>query len=306
MIKTWVENNFNAVLLICAALGFLIPGLEATPKVLPVVFLSIVMVFSCTNISLEELKSISIKDAAFFYVMRFCLMPVLLYVMSVQLVPKYAEAILLLSLMPVGMSSTGIVNTFSGNPTLSLSATVVTNLLTPIHVPLACFVLAGQNVNLDMGEMFITLLFTVVVPIALYFGILRRFEPLKNQLKNNARAANTILIGLVITVVFGLQKQFFMNNITVAIEAFIIGLILYSIYYAIGWLFAAKMNVTDRKTYALCSGINNNALSSAIAFLYFSPVTVVFTVVTEIPWVLAISGFRRFLNGVEKKSVTIK
>ena len=62
-VKNWIEEHFNAALLICAFLGLVLPELSHIPDFLPIVFLAIVMTFSCSSISVAELKRINVKDA---------------------------------------------------------------------------------------------------------------------------------------------------------------------------------------------------------------------------------------------------
>ena len=119
---------------------------------------------------------------------------------------------------------------------------------------------------------------------------------LKMLLVDYSRAVSTLLIGLIITIVFGLQRDFIFVHLDVVSIALLVSATLYVIYYAAGWLFAWRMNHKDRAACAICSGVNNNALSTGLALLYFSQTTIIFTILTEITWTVAIAVFKKFLS----------
>jgi predicted Na+-dependent transporter len=294
--RAWVEQHFSFILLAGVAAGLFLPGIDDLPPVTPIILISLVMFFSCAKVSLQELREIH-KGAAFLFVpARFILLPALLYLLAEAYLPHYAMGVLLIALMPVGVASTAIANLTGGNGSLTLSATVLSNALPPLFVPVMLWALSGESVALDTLSLFRTLALSVFVPSALYFGAVRRHTRLKLWVKRESQAASTLLLGCMATSVIALQRHYILNNLDEVVLGLLVTGGLYLVLYLAGWLYSLRMDSRDRRSYAICSGVNNIALSAGLAALYFSAHTTVFTVIGEITWILAVACFKRVVE----------
>lgn len=291
--KSFVENNFNTVMLLGLLAGIFLPGLEKLPEYTAIVIISAVIFLSCSKVSADDIKTIDKKSALGFYLFRFVLFPIVAYYVAKLTIPDYAIGILLVSLMPAGVSSTAFANIMGGNPSFALSATVITNALAPLTIPLIVFLTVGQHIEIDILSLLITLCLSVFAPALLYYFVIRKITSAKSWVKKEAQFYSIILIGLMIAVVVALQKDMFFNAPGTVLLTVVVGCLLFLSFYVVAWFYPTKSTLRDRKTYAICSGANNIALSAGIAVLYFSPLTILFCVLGEIPWILTIALFEK-------------
>jgi BASS family bile acid:Na+ symporter len=195
--------------------------------------------------------------------------------------------------MPVGATATAVASICDSNPSFALKATIITHILAPLTVPLIIWAVAGQYIEFDILNMLKTLLITIFAPSILYFLFVEKRPSWKKWVTNEAQFYSIVLTGIMIAVVVALQRHFFFSDITLVSYSVIIGCILYFCFYACAWFFPTVKSIQDKKAFAICSGVNNIALSAGLAALYFSPLTVLFRALGEIPWVLSVAAFKK-------------
>jgi predicted Na+-dependent transporter len=195
--------------------------------------------------------------------------------------------------MPIGAASTAIAGMTGGNPTLTLLATIFTNLLAPFFIPLLIWSVSGTSVELHSDALFFTLAACIFFPAIAYATLKKIIPQAHGTVKHYAQFMITVLLSAMVASVVAYRRDyFFLHGMqSIIIFAYVCGL--YLLFYAIGWFYAMRHPLPLRCTYAISSGVNNIALSAALAVLYFSADTVVFTVLGEIAWVVAISAFKR-------------
>lgn len=294
--KLFIENNFNIILLMSVVIGLVLPGLEHFPKSTAMILISSAIFFSCSRVSIDELKNVNIKSAIVFYVIRFLLLPIPIYYTALYFVPEYALGVLLIALVPVGASAAAVAVVSRANASLSLSATVITNALAPFVMPALIYMLGGSGMEINVIDLLITLSFAIFLPSFLYFGIVRRVEKLKSFVRRESQLFSILCIGAMMAAVTALEKDYILNNIGQVGYISLIGCILFAALYGIAWIFSLRMNVSDRKTYMICSGVNNTGVGAGLALLYFSPATILFVIVAEVPWALGLMAFKIYAD----------
>jgi bile acid:Na+ symporter, BASS family len=296
-VKYWIEGNFTAVLILGVLAGLFAPLFDRAPDISAILCIAIVIFFSCTKVDWSALRSCDVGAATLFYGVRFIALPAVLYAIALPLIPDFAVGVLLVSLMPAGASSTAMAHMVGGNTALALSSTVITNALAPLSVPLMVMLCAGQHLEIDAVQMCITLCLSVFVPAMLYFGVAARIAPVRTWTTHNAQVCSILLLGLMAAFVVGMRRSTFFETPATVLLTFAIGCGLYALLYTIGWWYAQQRNMAlpEQKTYAICSGTNNIALSAALAVLYFSPSTVLFAVTGEVAWVAGVAAFKRWV-----------
>lgn len=293
-----IVDNFNFVLLLSIVVGLFFPGLEHAPKSSAMVLISAAIFFSCSRVSMDELRTIKVKSALLFYIVRFVLLPLPIYGAALYFVPEYAFGVLLVSLAPVGASATAVSGLCKANASLALSSTIVTNALAPLVIPMVLFFIGSSSgsVQINIADLFITLGGAIFLPAFLYFGIIRRFEVLKLYVRSQAAFMSTICIAGMMAAVTALEKEYIFAHYGQVFFLCVIGLILFFFLYFIAWVFSMNMSFTERKTYMVCSGVNNTGLATGLAILYYSPQTILFTIVVEIPWTIGLMVFMRYAD----------
>jgi predicted Na+-dependent transporter len=294
MVRKIIIDHFNLVLLLSILFGLVTPGLEYAPKSSAMILISMAIFFSCSRVSMQELRQIKISAALAFYVVRFVLFPI--YWVAKALIPDYAMGIFLVALAPVGASATAAASICGANSSLALSSTIITNALAPLIMPLLIYYIGGSAVDINIQNLCITLGLAIFLPAFVYFAIVRRIEPLKLWVRTESQFFSTLCIAGMMAVVTAMEKDFIMKNLGQVTILCGIGLILFLVLYGVAWLYAWKMSFTDRKTYMVCSGVNNTGISTGIALLYFSPATILFSIVVEIPWTLGLIAFKRYAD----------
>ena len=292
--KTFIQNNFNLMMLVGVLAGLFMPGLEMLPKETAIVVTAFIIFFSCSKVSLNEVKEIDKTTAALFYAFRFLLFPTVAFYIALQVIPDYAVGVLLISLMPAGVTSTAVTNICKGNTSFALSATIITHILTPLTVPVLIMLIAGQHIEINTLNMFITLCLAVFIPAICYFLGADKKPRVRNWIKSEAQFYSIILTSANVGIVIALQRSYFFTELDTVLWAIVIGMVLFFSFYAVAWLYPSKLSLRDRKTYAICSGVNNIALAAGISVLYFSPFTILLCVLGEIPWVIGVAIFERF------------
>lgn len=295
-VRGLIERNFNAVMLIGLACGLFLPGLENVPTYAPLVFIAIVIFLSCNSLSLDDFKKIRLRDALYFYGLRFIALPVAVYYMFLYLLPDYAMGFFLIALMPTGIAAAAIAKVVGANSTLALSATVVTNALVPLMIPVMVLAVAGDRIAIDQLSLFQSLFLTVIIPPLLYFFAARRVRMIKDVIRREGQWIIFLLIGAMCASVAALRRDFFFSNGEAAIIAICIGLALFILFYVVGWFYGHVRKNDESRSYSVASGVNNIGLSAGIAILYFSPMTVLVTIVGQVPWILGVALFKRYAD----------
>ena len=288
MIKHFVVHHFNAVLALSVLIGLCVPGLEHLPKASAMVLISGAIFFSCSTVTMDEIRGVNIKHAALFYLVRFILLPIPIYYAALYTVPDYAVGVLLVALVPVGASATAVAALTKANPSLALSATIVTNALAPFTMPVLIYVLIQSDIDINLTKLFITLGLSIFMPAFLYFAVVRRFERLKLHIRSDSHFYSTLCIAGMMAAVVALEKDYILSNLWEVAAMIGVGCVLFAALYIAAWGFARNMRSADLKTYMVCSGVNNTGISAGLALLYFSPVTILFVIIAEIPWTIGL------------------
>jgi len=296
MVRDFLVNNFNIVVIICVILGLIIPGLEHLPKSSAMFLISTGIFFSCSNVSINELRHINIKSAIKFYVVRFLLFPVPIYYLALYLFPEYALGVLLVLLAPVGVSATALSGMLKANTSLVLSATVITSMLVPLIMPLIILYLVGSEIEIDVLTLFIPLGLGIFVPIFMYFGIVRRFNRAKSWVKRESELLSSLSVAVMLGIVTASQKEHIFSNVDGLFLVLAIGFVLFAFIYGIAFLFSFRMTFYERKTYMICSAVNNTPLIAGISVMYFSAETTMLCVLIEVPWIVTTILLKRYVD----------
>ncbi len=296
IIRTFIETHFGALLLLAFVLGLTVPGIEATPKNVILLLQATIILFACSKIRIADFRDFRARDVGGFYILRFILLPILMFYLAAIFAPDYKYALLLLGTMPCGATLPAMMSILGGNPALGLTATTISGLLSPFVVSVIFAMFSTMGLKLDIYGMFQTLFIVIFCPVLLYFGLLRRFEPLKLKMRENASMMAIVLIFGVIMIVVAYQRERFFQEPWFFTEAFIVGTIAYFIYYAMGWFLFKNRDRSTRISYSLMGGNNNIALGISLAALYFPEKEMFILVVWEILWIMGVTLFQLYVK----------
>ncbi len=112
----------------------------------------------------------------FISLMKMIGIPLIAFVFLRYIPEDYRTAVMLLAATPSAMATPGLLLVLNGNIKLGMIISVITNLITPITLPLVLLYSIGVNVQLDVLHMMIFLGIIVFLPFLLAF-LSRKFLP---------------------------------------------------------------------------------------------------------------------------------
>lgn len=287
--KAWIENNFGWVLILGGLIGFAVPSIGDSANYIIILLVASLVYFACPSVKCEELLNVDIFQIGVFSLLRYAIFPIVLYYIALMIVPDYAIGVLLLSLMPAAMAVASLSMISGGRPSLAIAITVISSFLVPAIVP-AMFAFLGHQVDVNEFALFFTLAFVVFAPFAMYFYGLGRIKAHRNWVKDKGKAGSIIGVALILLVVVSSYKQTLLSNPSPLLEGTIIMTVLFALYYAFGFIFSSFMPKDQEVAYVYSSGAINNGLAIGLSFIYFSPETTFFIVISEIVWCVYVAA----------------
>lgn len=301
-IRTFAETHFNWILMSAFLIGMVAPGLDKVPPEFIVYGTGAIIFLACARISIKELEAVDIFTIGGFSLVRFIMLPFVVYFAAMLVVPDLAIGSFLLALMPAGVAVAVLTAITAGNVALGLSLTIVSSLLAPFVVPSA-FAMLGHMIHIDLFDMFKALVMMVFFPIGLYFGLARPIKPVKKAIRDNGKFISIILMVSLTAVIVAQKRDVFFEDPWFVFESLAVLSALFFVFYASAWVLAFKAGDAERIAYTYGSGAMNNNLGIALAYLYFDGKTAIFLILSEVIWVLAMSTFQTWLKGRNKVAV---
>lgn len=289
-----LQRQFGVALLASFGLGLLLPAVgDLHPWVIPAL-LSCILFLACARITQTDLAALALRDVAGFYVARFLAVPAALYLFGLWFWPDAAAALMLLGLVPAGVTTAAIAGILGGNPAIALSVTAVSTLLAPLMIPLA-FLLVGEA-SVDPTAMGGTLLVILVVPAVLYLGIARRSDRLVAGLREVGPLLSVGLICTIALLVSNGQQARILADPSALLGSGLFGALVYALLYALGALWGHASAGREQIGWTLSGGNNNIVLGLTLALLYLAPEDVVRFVAWDLAWICGLSAIQPVLG----------
>ncbi len=176
------------IVLIVAAVSLFFPKTVSFLKTSYVNYLLMIVMFGMgLTLKLEDFKVIFTrpKDIIIGVIAQFTIMPFLAFLLSIvfKLPPELAVGVILVGTCPGGTSSNVMTYLANGDVALSVGMTSVSTILAPFATPLLTLIYAGQKVNVNAVNMFISIVQVVILPIVLGFVINKFFYKFTNSIK---------------------------------------------------------------------------------------------------------------------------
>ncbi len=295
-----LDKYFSVALIFSCIIGLFLPGLEKIPSPFIAVLLSLIIYLSCFHINISEFYKLKISSILIFYILRFLLLPILLFYCAGLIVPSDSIALFLFSLMPAGISSSAFVTIFNGNVVLSFALLIVSTLLTPFVTPLLLKQFTHSVIEIKTIDVFFTLSLTIFIPI-IVFMLTRNVKLLKSVLLEKGKSISIVVTLFLTTVVIGQQRLAILENPMSMLGQLFLSSMTYLIFYIFGWIVSPGKTLKERITFSISSGANNNALGLSISTLYFPQSVSIFLVLSAIPWTLSFIPFKWFVDFMKNK-----
>jgi predicted Na+-dependent transporter len=283
-VKEKVSQYFGVILVLSGLIGFIVPSPgDVTSIIIPLLLaITIFASFFQLDFSKEALLDNAKKFAAF-YLIRYVLLPILAFIALIPLPTFYSTGIVLLLLLPGAVSGPAFARLFNGNIDFTLTNTFITNIIAPFIIPFACLLFFRKSISIDSHKMFMTLFFTIILPLIIHFP-LRKFKNFSQSIKNNNPFIAIVCISITLIFVIAKYKTDFIQNHAHLPLYILLSIFVYAVFYAFGWLISKGKSRNERITSLLNSGANNIGLGVTITILYFPADINIFFIVCQILW----------------------
>ena len=204
--------------------------------------------------------------------LQFLLMPLLAWgiAATMELPLLLAAGLIITGSCPGGTASNVMVYLAGGNLALSVAMTTCSTLIAPLVTPLLAQFYIGERLDLPVGQMYLSIMQIVVLPVAGGMALRWWLPQFGERLMRVMPWVAMTLVALIVATIVGLNKDRLTDIggwllLAVALHN-LSGLVL---GYLGSWLFGA--DESDRRTVALEVGMQNSGLATALAIKFLAP-----------------------------------
>ena len=211
------------------------------------------------------------KDVIIGCLAQFLIMPALAWLLAraFMLDDALALGVVLVGCCPGGTASNVITYLSKGDLALSVGMTSVSTLLAPLLTPVLTWLLAGKDVNVDVVNMFMSILWVIIMPIALGLIIKRLMPKITAQAVDFLPAFSSIAIAFIVAIVISANASKLLTGGHLVIAVVVLHNICeLSLGYLVSLL--AGMPMAKRKALAIEVGMQNSGLASSLAATHFA------------------------------------
>ncbi len=260
-----------------------------------IAFMGFTMTFKSFMVAFKERKGFGIG-----IILNLILAPLICYFLSLSIPESdIAVGIILIGVVPcAGMALvwTGLLN---GHIPLAAAINIGTMILAPLLIPLLMILLAGNHVQINILDMFLQLIYTILIPLLV--GIFCR-EILEQKNKNvkkwqpiSPASSGICAVFLMFISVNNAMLVLLKNMNLLAVIIFPI-VALFPILFAVAYLISIK--IFDRKrniALAYSSGMKNLPIALGIAMISFGPIVALSIAIGFTFQSITAVGFHRIL-----------
>lgn len=235
--------------------------------------LGVIMFGMGLTLKAEDFRIIIIRprDVIIGCLAQFTVMPLLAWGLSsiFKLDEALTVGVILVGCCPGGTASNVITYLAKGDLALSVGMTGLSTLLAPLTTPFLVWLLAGETVNVNIMGMLLSILWVVILPIAIGL-IVKQLWPKQTALATiYLPAFSSITICVIVLIIIAANAGKLLSGgfliVFVVILHNVCGL---GIGYGIGRLLSLPS--AKRRTISIEVGMQNSGLASSLATLHFA------------------------------------
>lgn len=273
-ISNFFGKNMAIIVLIVATLSLFFPKSVSFIKTSYVNYLLMIVMFGMgLTLKFEDFKVVFTrpKDIIIGAIAQFSIMPLLAFLLSVifKLPTELAVGVILVGTCPGGTSSNVMTYLAKGDVALSVGMTSVSTILAPIVTPLLTLLYAGQRVNVNAVNMFISIVQVVIIPIGLGFIINRFFHKFTNHIKEILPLISVLAIVSIVAAVVSANSSRLMQ---VGYLIIIVVMLHNCLGYLLGFIIGKLLRLDNSKCKAISIevGMQNSGLATSLAATHFT------------------------------------
>jgi bile acid:Na+ symporter, BASS family len=199
-------------------------------------------------------------------------------------------AIILLASLPAGVTSVAVTDIMRGRTPLSLTITIVTNLLATITIPFVFSILFKTNLDIRMFDLFLHLLMIIVLPMIVAL-ILQKFlikEKIIVKLRKWANLTIIVLISFMMMISVAYQSGYILENVASLGKPLLILFLAFFILHLLGYFSVYWRHRGGRMSVANSNMIINIFLGLLLAVTFFPVDVSTYIFLAFIPWCVMI------------------
>ena len=263
-----ISNYSSLIILFGALLGFIWPDPGILLRPILNILLMILIFLSCLEIDLNQIWQTFKKPKLIFFELLIVHLasPILIYVfLKPFLSPELFLGLILVTTVPVGRSAVFLSNLFRGLPEKALVISSLSNLISPIILPLITYYFAQSTIKFDLLEMSSSMAIIIIIPFFLAL-IFRHFNIIKKIIIHQTDIS-TILVAIIVWGIIAPIHSQITSHFYLSLILTILSLVLMSINFGLGYLLGS--NQSEKITYAISATYKNYSLATIIATMTF-------------------------------------
>lgn len=264
--------------LLFAVLAFLFPQVFIGLKGWIVPLLGLVMFGMGLTLKVEDFSEVARHPwrVALGVAAQFVIMPSVAWLLCqvFALPPEIAVGVILVGCCPSGTSSNVMTWLAKGDLALAVAISSVTTLLAPLLTPALIWFLASAWLPVSFGDMFLSIVQMVILPIVLGVVVQRLLGARVSYAVQVLPLVSVVSIVLIVcAVVAASQAKIAESGLLIMALVILHNSFGYLLGYFTGKLF--KLPLPQRKSLSLEVGMQNSGLGAALAAAHFSPLAAV-------------------------------
>lgn len=298
-----VRKNTWAVILSAIVFSFIVPSAGSYLKPYLNFLLGILMFLSCLDLNPREiLKSLGdFKTLLLTVIIVYFISPTIIYLIKDYFSPEIFLGLIIAAALPAGRSSVFLSNIYGGIPVKALVSTSISNIISPIMVPLLVWLFARTTLHLDPIAMGTNIIWMVVIPliIAYFFGKTTYGQ----KLNTYSPPLSTVIVFLIILGIISPIKNIIIQNPQLTLILLAIVSFLVIINFFLGFLI--KKDLPSRITYGISCSYKNYTLGTLLSLSLFTPLvalpSIIYTIVNNLLLIPLQLFFNHSLTPVHQK-----
>lgn len=263
-----ISKYSSLIILFGALVGFVYPQPGLLLRPILNILLMVLIFLSCLEIDITQIwQTLKQPKLLFFELLIVHLAsPILIFVfLKPFLSPELFLGLILVSTVPVGRSAVFLSNLFGGLPEKALVISSLSNLISPLTLPLITYYFTQSTIKFDVIEMGSSMAIIIIIPFILAL-ILRHFNPIK-KIIHYQTDISTILVAIIVWGIIAPIHNQISSHLYLSLGLTLLSLILMSVNFVLGYLLGSSKS--EKITYAISATYKNYSLATIIAAITF-------------------------------------
>ena len=270
----YISEYMGVLVLVTAILALVFPStLQQIRPTIINYLLGVVMFGMGLTLNLNDFKIVFSrpKDVVIGCLAQFTIMPLLAWALArlFSLDEALALGVVLVGCCPGGTASNVITYLAKVDLALSVGMTGVSTILAPLLTPLLTWALAGKSVDVDVVGMLLSILWVVILPIAIGLIVKWIWPKFTEKTIDYLPAFSSIAIATIVAIIIAANAQKLMTGgLTIIVVVMLHNICGLSLGYLIGQLL--RLTEPKKRAVSIEVGMQNSGLASSLATLHFA------------------------------------